>query len=118
MVELGSGTGLFTRLLLSRPGAAKLATLTAVDPSAGMRAAFGTSITSLAAAVGPEISCLDGRFDQIPVPDATADLVVAAQVSPPPAVLRRKLSNQKGFSLDRRRPGRCRSRHAGSGKST
>jgi len=66
VVELGSGTGKFTRAL--RPlGAARVA----VEPTAGMRTVFDRTV--------PEVPVLDGTAEAIPLPDGFADAVVAAQ---------------------------------------
>src|SRR5690348_1286422 len=65
-VELGAGTGKFTRSLI-RTGAR----VTAVEPVAAMRAHIGsTAVGALAVA---------GSAHSIPVPDASADAVVCAQ---------------------------------------
>jgi len=66
VVELGSGTGKFTRALVPT-GAA----IVAVDPTPGMRAVF--------ARVLPAIPVLPGTAERIPAPDGLADAVVAAQ---------------------------------------
>jgi SAM-dependent methyltransferase len=65
-VDLGAGTGKFTRLL-ARTGAAVLP----VEPVAEMR-------EQLAAAL-PGIAALAGTAQAIPLPDAAADAVVCAQ---------------------------------------
>ncbi|HXQ94890.1 MAG TPA: class I SAM-dependent methyltransferase [Thermoplasmata archaeon] len=66
VVELGSGTGKFTRALV--PLGAKL---TAVEPSPGMRTVFRSSL--------PGVKLLEGTAEAIPLPDASVDVVVAAQ---------------------------------------
>jgi SAM-dependent methyltransferase len=66
VVELGSGTGKFTRAL--RPlGSA----VVAVEPTRGMRRVFERTV--------PDVPVLDGTAEAIPLPDAFADAVVAAQ---------------------------------------
>jgi SAM-dependent methyltransferase len=66
VVELGSGTGKFTRAV--RPwGAARVA----IEPIAGMRVVF--------ARVVPDVPVLPGTAESIPLPDGFADAVVAAQ---------------------------------------
>jgi SAM-dependent methyltransferase len=66
IVELGSGTGKFTRAL--RPlGAA----LVAVEPMEGMRKEFRRRV--------PDIPVLEGTAESIPLPDGFADAVVVAQ---------------------------------------
>jgi SAM-dependent methyltransferase len=67
-VEIGAGTGRLTTQLLTR-----CANLVAVEPARAMRA-------RLRAAIDPEasgrIDIIDGFFDELPVRDASADLVV------------------------------------------
>jgi SAM-dependent methyltransferase len=66
VVELGSGTGKFTRALESL-GAARLA----VEPSPGMRRVFARTV--------PQVPVLPGTAEAIPLPNGFADAVVAAQ---------------------------------------
>ncbi len=66
VVDLGAGTGKLTRALVARDLA-----VTAVEPLAGMR-------EQLEAAV-PGVPALEGRAEQIPLPDDSADLVTVAQ---------------------------------------
>ena len=66
VVELGSGTGKFTRAL-SPTGA----TIVAVEPTDGMRRVFARTV--------PRVAVLDGTAESIPLPDGFADAVVAAQ---------------------------------------
>jgi SAM-dependent methyltransferase len=66
VVDLGAGTGKWTRLLVER-GARVLA----VEPVAGMRA-------ELEAAV-PEAEPIDAPAESVPQPDGSADAVTAAQ---------------------------------------
>ena len=66
VVELGSGTGKFTRLL-ARFGSARVA----IEPTAGMRRVFARTV--------PDVPALDGTAEAIPLPDGFADAVVAAQ---------------------------------------
>jgi SAM-dependent methyltransferase len=66
VVELGSGTGKFTRALASI-GAARVA----IEPAPGMRRVFAQRV--------PDVPVLDGTAEAIPLPDAFADAVVAAQ---------------------------------------
>ena len=66
VVDLAAGTGKFTRLLV--PYGSRL---TAVDPSAAMRAQF--------AAAAPDVPILDGRADALPFDDASLDAVTVAQ---------------------------------------
>ncbi|GAA5897338.1 hypothetical protein JCM8208_003790 [Rhodotorula glutinis] len=86
VVELGSGTGLFTRGFLQAAlecekedrgaeGGKRVARLTAVEPSEGMREGFSKGLEK-EGLVGSsiEVSCVDGAFDKVPVGDGEADL--------------------------------------------
>ncbi|KAL4067962.1 S-adenosyl-L-methionine-dependent methyltransferase [Scleroderma citrinum] len=65
IVEIGAGTGLFTRALLAHPDwASSIARLRAVEPSEGMR---------------KKMTIEDGTFERTAVPDGWADLVIIAQ---------------------------------------
>jgi SAM-dependent methyltransferase len=66
VVDLGSGTGKFTRALAPL-GAARVA----VEPTAGMRRVFLTAVS--------DVPVLDGTAEAIPLPDGFADAVVCAQ---------------------------------------
>lgn len=66
VVDVGAGTGKFTRLL-ARPGR----TVIAVEPSARMRDELRASM--------PDIEILDGSGERMPLPDASADAVTFAQ---------------------------------------
>ncbi len=66
IVELGSGTGKLTRLLM-RTGA----TVVPIEPTPGMRAEFARQI--------PALPVLDGVAEEMPLPSNIADAVVAAQ---------------------------------------
>ena len=66
VVDLGAGTGKFTRLL-----AATGAHVVAVEPQAAMRA-------ELSAAAPESVDVLDGGAEAIPLPDASVDVVCAA----------------------------------------
>ncbi|MEA3075759.1 MAG: hypothetical protein QOF60_667 [Actinomycetota bacterium] len=68
VVDIGAGTGKFTRMLVPTG-----ATVVAVEPVAAMRA-------QLSAAV-PGIEILDGTGEAMPLPDASADVVTAAQAA-------------------------------------
>lgn len=66
VVELGSGTGKFTRAL--RPVGVRVV---AVEPSEGMRAVFRAQL--------PDVEVRDGSSEAIPLPDGSVDAVVVAQ---------------------------------------
>ncbi|MGA8604508.1 MAG: class I SAM-dependent methyltransferase [Thermoplasmata archaeon] len=66
IVDLGSGTGKFTRAL-----AALRAARVAVEPTGGMRAVFKRMV--------PDVPVLDGTAEAMPLPDGFADAVVSAQ---------------------------------------
>lgn len=109
IIEIGAGTGLFTRLLLAPPAPANtlpstdagtppdgsapptpyptwpIAALCAIDPSEGMRAQFDKSLEPIVARSGAEVHTLDGGFHdlsevrRVKGPEWRADLVVIAQ---------------------------------------
>jgi SAM-dependent methyltransferase len=66
VIDLGSGTGKFTRALAPL-GAARVA----VEPTRGMRRVFERTV--------PDVPVLDGTAEAIPLPDGFADAVVSAQ---------------------------------------
>jgi ubiquinone/menaquinone biosynthesis C-methylase UbiE len=66
VVELGAGTGKFTRTLV--PAGAKIV---AVEPVEAMRRKLSELL--------PGVTVVDGTAETIPLPDATADAVVVAQ---------------------------------------
>ncbi len=66
VVDIGAGTGKFTRLLVDAG-----ADVIAVEPVPAMREQF--------AAVLPNTEILAGTAEQLPLPDTSADVVVAAQ---------------------------------------
>ncbi|BGP08102.1 hypothetical protein JCM10049v2_003947 [Rhodotorula toruloides] len=85
VVELGAGTGLFTRALLSHPDAqGKVKKIICVEPSEGMREGFEKA--TLGGAFGwagkdekvdeggVEVECVDGTFEHVPVEDGSADM--------------------------------------------
>jgi SAM-dependent methyltransferase len=66
VVELGAGTGKFTRALAGRVGS-----LIAVEPDPAMRAAFTRAI--------PGVEVIEGSGERIPLPAQSAEAVLAAQ---------------------------------------
>jgi SAM-dependent methyltransferase len=92
VVELGSGTGKFTRAI--EPWhAARIA----IEPTPGMRAVFRRTV--------PDVALLDGTAEEIPLPAGCADAVVSAQAfhwfRPRPTLreLRRVLRPHGGVGL-------------------
>ncbi|KAJ7489413.1 S-adenosyl-L-methionine-dependent methyltransferase [Mycena latifolia] len=75
VVEIGSGTGLFTRALLLHPEWAAVRTLRAVEPSEGMREVFAKYTTDA------RVVLSEGTFDATGVEGGWADLIVIATVS-------------------------------------
>lgn len=74
VVEIGSGTGIFTRALLAHPDwKDAVAELRAIEPSEGMRAQFNKTT------VDERVTCIEGTFDTSPVEDGWADVIVIAQ---------------------------------------
>jgi len=66
VVDLGAGTGKFTRLLVPTG-----ASVVAVEPVAEMRAQLAARL--------PEVTALAGTAESMPLPDASVDAVVCAQ---------------------------------------
>src|ERR1700685_386337 len=66
VVELGAGTGKFTRSLTTTG-----AQIVAVEPVEAMRHKLGERL--------PNITIIDGTAEAVPLPDASVDAVVAAQ---------------------------------------
>ncbi|TDL24773.1 S-adenosyl-L-methionine-dependent methyltransferase [Rickenella mellea] len=74
VVELGSGTGIFTRALLADPEwQNSIAELKAFEPSEGMRDVFSKTVQD------PRVTVHDGTFDHFGVEDDWADIIVVAQ---------------------------------------
>ncbi|KAF8625795.1 hypothetical protein AX15_005182 [Amanita polypyramis BW_CC] len=74
VVEIGSGTGIFTQALLAHPGwSTAIKELVAVEPSQGMRDTFSKNITD------DRVTVKEGTFDQTGIENEWADLVVVAQ---------------------------------------
>jgi ubiquinone/menaquinone biosynthesis C-methylase UbiE len=65
-VDLGAGTGKFTPRLIATG-----AEVVAVEPVAEMRAQFAADF--------PQVACLDGTAQHMPLADASVDVVVCAQ---------------------------------------
>lgn len=77
VVELGAGTGIFTRLLLDQ-GVGRIKDILAVEPAEGMRRGFGNSMIK-DRSQGVTLEVVDGQFDRIARGENEVDLVVAAQ---------------------------------------
>ncbi|KAJ7088585.1 S-adenosyl-L-methionine-dependent methyltransferase [Mycena epipterygia] len=73
IVEVGSGTGLFTRGLLAHPEWTAVRELKAVEPSEGMREVFLKYTTD------DRVRISDGTFDKTGVESGWADVIVIAQ---------------------------------------
>ncbi|KAJ7138429.1 S-adenosyl-L-methionine-dependent methyltransferase [Mycena crocata] len=73
VVEIGAGTGIFTRALLAHPEWTSIGALKAVDPSEGMREAF------VRFTVDARVEVSHGTFDATGVETGWADLIVVAQ---------------------------------------
>ncbi|KAL4253192.1 S-adenosyl-L-methionine-dependent methyltransferase superfamily protein [Abortiporus biennis] len=74
IVEIGAGTGIFTRALLAHPDwAQSVNKLRAIEPSEGMRSQFSKTVND------ERISVAEGTFDTTGVEDGWADIVVIAQ---------------------------------------
>lgn len=66
VVEIGAGTGKFTRLLQTLQP-----TVIAIEPVAAMRAQFSAKL--------PDTRILDGTAQHLPLPDASASVILCAQ---------------------------------------
>jgi SAM-dependent methyltransferase len=66
VVDVGAGTGKFTRRLMATG-----AKVTAVEPVAAMRAKLTSDL--------PDVTAVEGTAEAIPLPDGTADAIVCAQ---------------------------------------
>jgi SAM-dependent methyltransferase len=78
VVEVGAGTGRLTAVLLERCNE-----LIAIEPAAALRALLVTRLEHYA---GGRLRAVQGFFDGLPVPDRSADLVIACSaLTPDPA---------------------------------
>jgi SAM-dependent methyltransferase len=66
VIDLGAGTGKFTRLIAERG-----VDVTAVEPADGMREQLQRVL--------PDVAALKGTAEQLPLPDHSVDVVLAAQ---------------------------------------
>lgn len=74
IVEIGAGTGIFTRVLLTHPEwATSISALRAIEPSVGMRDFWTKTVKDDRATI------IEGTFDSTGVEDGWADLIVIAQ---------------------------------------
>ncbi|KAF8881985.1 S-adenosyl-L-methionine-dependent methyltransferase [Infundibulicybe gibba] len=74
VVEIGAGTGIFTRALLTHPDwDVAVRELKAVEPSAGMRDVFSKAV------MDERVSIQEGTFDTTGVETGWADLIFIAQ---------------------------------------
>jgi SAM-dependent methyltransferase len=72
IIDIGSGTGKFTELLVGRDEAYEIV---AVEPHEGMREVL------VSKRLGERVQVVDGNAGSIPLEDGWGDAVVAAQVS-------------------------------------
>ncbi|KAJ8462808.1 hypothetical protein ONZ45_g17803 [Pleurotus djamor] len=74
IVEIGAGTGIFTRAMLAHEDwASSIGVIKAIEPSEGMREQFTKTV------VDPRVTVAEGSFDTTHVDDGFADLIVIAQ---------------------------------------
>ncbi|KAJ7111555.1 S-adenosyl-L-methionine-dependent methyltransferase [Mycena crocata] len=74
VIEIGAGSGIFTRAFLAHPEwTSSFEQLRAVEPSAGMRDVFSKTISD------ERVSITEGTFQDSGIEDGWADLVVVAQ---------------------------------------
>lgn len=78
IAEYGAGTGIFTRLVLS--SAPNIDKMISIEPSEEMRESF-KSVTLPVAPPG-KLELVEGTFQESPIKDSWADLIVIAQVYP------------------------------------
>jgi len=72
IVEIGSGTGIFTRALLAQWNTA-IYQIKAIEPSEGMRSMFSQTVKD------DRVTVAEGTFDATGIAEGWADLVVIAQ---------------------------------------
>ncbi|PPQ80173.1 hypothetical protein CVT24_006569 [Panaeolus cyanescens] len=78
VVEIGAGTGIFTRALLAHPKwSSSIRTIKAIEPSSGMREVFTRTVTPLNTAI--DITITEGTFQDTHVESGWADVVLIAQ---------------------------------------
>ncbi|KAF8234075.1 S-adenosyl-L-methionine-dependent methyltransferase [Tricholoma matsutake] len=75
VVEIGAGTGIFTRAFLDQPWSSEIKYIKAIDPSHGMREVFSKTVSSDHVI----ISISEGTFDTTGIEDQWGDLIVIAQ---------------------------------------
>lgn len=78
--RIGSGTGLFTRSLLSQPSFSSVKQYIGVEPSAGMRNFFIKSTVETELGKRAGVTVREGTFDNTGLEDGIADMIVIAQV--------------------------------------
>ncbi|KAL5489859.1 hypothetical protein ACEPAI_4691 [Sanghuangporus weigelae] len=73
IVEIGAGTGLFTRGLLAHPNWSQaISKIKAIEPSTGMREVFSNMVKD------PRASISEGTFDRTGIEDEWADVIMIA----------------------------------------
>jgi len=76
VVEIGAGTGIFTRAFIAHPEwASAFKELKAIEPSEGMREVFSKTVSDEQG----RVSIAEGTFQETHIEDGWADLVVVAQ---------------------------------------
>ncbi len=78
-MELGAGTGIFSRLVLARAKEFGVARLISLEPSEGMRKGWQDSLDKKAELKAVPASIGDGLFQETGQADASADVVAVAQ---------------------------------------
>ena len=78
VLEIGSGTGIFTRALLERTSGNEIEALTAAEPSEGMRKTCAESLTD-ELVKGRDVKVVDGTFEHIDAEDNSFHLIAIAQ---------------------------------------
>ncbi|KAL0489188.1 methyltransferase [Acrasis kona] len=81
VVELGAGTGIFTRCLINADRGDQIESILSVEPSEGMREGFKKSVLDPQKfnTKGKTVDIAHGLFTEIPVSDESVDVVAIAQ---------------------------------------
>lgn len=79
VLELGAGTGIFSRLILARAREAGVARLVALEPSEGMRKGWQDALDARPELKTVPATIADGLFQATGQADGSADVVAVAQ---------------------------------------